>query len=126
MILTLNARSKTLDEMAEAARFYYEDTVSYDPAAADKFMKSEALEPLTLLAQRMDALSEFTVAGLETVFLSVMEETGLKLGKIAQPVRVALTGKTASPGLFEIMEILGKNQVIARLKQSIRYIIDKS
>jgi len=126
VILTLNARSKTLDEMAEAARFYFEDTISYDPAAADKFMKSEALEPLTQLVQRMEALSEFTVAGLETVFLSVMEETGLKLGKIAQPVRVALTGKTASPGIFEIMEILGKNQVIARLKQSIRYIVDKS
>jgi len=88
-------------------------------------MKSEALEPLTLLVQRMEALSEFTVAGLETVFLSVMEETGLKLGKIAQPVRVALTGKTASPGIFEIMEILGKNQVIVRLNRSIRYIADK-
>ena len=125
VILTLNARSKTLDEMAEAARFYYEDTISYDPAAADKFMKSEALEPLTLLVQRMEALSEFTVAGLETVFLSVMEETGLKLGKIAQPVRVALTGKTASPGIFEIMEILGKNRVIVRLNRSITYIADK-
>ncbi len=126
VILTLNARSKTLDEMAEAARFYYEDTVSYDLAAADKFMKAEVLEPLTLLVQRMESLSEFSVAGLESVFLSVMEETGLKLGKIAQPVRVALTGKTASPGIFEIMEILGKNQVIARLKQSIRYIVDQS
>jgi glutamyl-tRNA synthetase len=125
VILTLNARSKTLDEMAEAARFYYEDIISYDPVAADKFMKSEALEPLTLLVQRMEALSEFTVAGLETVFLSVMEETGLKLGKIAQPVRVALTGKTASPGIFEIMEILGKNRVIVRLNRSITYIADK-
>jgi glutamyl-tRNA synthetase len=49
----------------------------------------------------------------------------LKLGKIAQPVRVALTGKTASPGIFEIMEILGKKQVLARLKQAIRYLADK-
>jgi glutamyl-tRNA synthetase len=54
-----------------------------------------------------------------------METTGLKLGKIAQPVRVALTGKTASPGIFEIMEILGKEQVLARLKQAIRYLVEK-
>jgi glutamyl-tRNA synthetase len=126
VILTLNARSKTLDEMAEAARFYYADTISYDPAAADKFMKSEALEPLTLLVQKMESAPDFTIAALEAIFLSVMETTGLKLGKIAQPVRVALTGKTASPGIFEIMEILGKDRVLARLKQAIRYLGDKS
>jgi glutamyl-tRNA synthetase len=126
VILTLNARSKTLDEMAEAARFYYADTISYDPGAADKFMKSEALEPLTLLVQKMASAPDFTIAALEAIFLSVMEATGLKLGKIAQPVRVALTGRTASPGIFEIMEILGKDRVLASLKQAIRYLGDKS
>jgi glutamyl-tRNA synthetase len=126
VIMTLNARSKTLDEMAEAARFYYENTVSYDPAAADKVMKSEVLEPLTLLVQKMETAPDFTIAALEAIFLSVMETTGLKLGKIAQPVRVALTGKTASPGIFEIMEILGKDLVLARLKQAIRYLVDKA
>jgi len=125
VILTLNARSKTLDEMAEAARFYYEDTVSYDPVAADKVMKSEAMEPLNLLIQKMETAPVFTVSTLEAIFLSIIEITGLKLGKIAQPVRVALTGKTASPGIFEIMEILGKEQVLARLKQAIRYLVDK-
>jgi glutamyl-tRNA synthetase len=125
VILTLNARSKTLDEMAEAARFYYEDTVSYEPAAAEKFMKSESLEPFTLLVQKMESAPDFTVPVLEAIFLSVMEATGLKLGKIAQPVRVALTGKTASPGIFEIMEILGKEQVLGRLKQAIRYLADR-
>ena len=51
-----------------------------------------------------------------------MEQTGLKLGKIAQPVRVALTGKTASPGIFEVIEIIGKARVISRLKQAIDFI----
>ncbi len=122
VIQTLNARSKTLDDMAEAARFYYADTVSYEPAAADKFLKPEALAPLNLLVEKMASAPDFTVATLEAVFVSVMEATGLKLGKIAQPVRVALTGKTASPGIFEIMEILGKEQVLARLKQAIHYL----
>jgi glutamyl-tRNA synthetase len=51
-----------------------------------------------------------------------MDETGLKLGKIAQPVRVALTGRTASPGIFEIIAILGKERVIPRLKKAIQFI----
>jgi glutamyl-tRNA synthetase len=54
-----------------------------------------------------------------------MDETGLKLGKIAQPVRVALTGKTASPGIFEITAILGKKRVIDRLQKAIRFIESK-
>ena len=51
-----------------------------------------------------------------------MEQTGLKMGKIAQPMRVALTGKTTSPGIFEIVEILGKERVVSRLKKAIGYI----
>jgi glutamyl-tRNA synthetase len=51
-----------------------------------------------------------------------MDETGLKLGKIAQPVRVALTGKTASPGIFEIVTILGPDRVIPRLEKAISFI----
>jgi glutamyl-tRNA synthetase len=51
-----------------------------------------------------------------------METTGLKLGKIAQPVRVALTGKTVSPGIFEIIEVLGKDRSIARIENAIKFI----
>jgi glutamyl-tRNA synthetase len=54
-----------------------------------------------------------------------MDQTGLKLGKIAQPVRVALTGKTASPGIFEVTAILGKDKVISRLQKAIGYIEDR-
>ena len=68
----------------------------------------------------------FSEKNLESAFKAVMEETGLKLGKIAQPVRVALTGRTASPGIFEITSILGKERVIARLQKAIRFIENKS
>ncbi len=122
VILTLNARSKTLIEMADQARFYYVETVEYDPAAAEKNLKPESLDPLRLLIQHLESLTDFTIAGLEKIFLTVMEATGLKLGKIAQPVRVALTGKTASPGIFEIIEILGKGAVVRRLQQAVDYI----
>ena len=54
-----------------------------------------------------------------------MDQTGLKLGKIAQPLRVALTGKTASPGIFEIIAILGRDRVLPRLKKAIQFIDEK-
>ncbi len=124
-IRTLNARSKTLKDMADDAGFYFIDTVSYDEKAAKKFFKPASLEPLVLLLEQLEALDEFKETDLENAFKAVMEKTGLKLGKIAQPVRLALTGKTASPGIFEIIEIIGKNRVLARIKDAIKFIGDR-
>ena len=67
-------------------------------------------------------MDSFTKEGIEDAFKKVMETTGLKLGKIAQPVRVALTGKTASPGIFEILEVLGKDKSVYRLEKAINHI----
>jgi glutamyl-tRNA synthetase len=77
---------------------------------------------LKLLTEKLGALTGYTQENLEDAFKKVMDQTGLKLGKIAQPVRVALTGKTASPGIFEIISILGPERVIPRLEKAIRYI----
>jgi glutamyl-tRNA synthetase len=122
VIETLQPRSKTLKDMAEAALFYYRSDIVYDEKAAKKFFKAAALEPLMLLTAKLESLESFSQSGLEDVFKAVMDETGLKLGKIAQPVRVALTGKTASPGIFEIIAILGKDRVLPRLRKAIQYI----
>jgi len=108
--------------MARDALFYLQDAVEFEAAAARKFLKAEAREPLVLLMAELKNLSEFTEAGLEDAFKAVMEKTGLKLGKIAQPVRVALTGRTASPGIFEITEIIGKDRVLSRLQAAVDYI----
>jgi glutamyl-tRNA synthetase len=126
VIKTLNIRSKTLKNMAEDALFYFAEDVSYDEKAAKKFLKPTALEPIQLLIAELESLDHFDEAKLEQAFKSVMEKTGLKLGKIAQPVRVALTGRTASPGIFEIIEIIGKDKVISRLKKAIRFIEERS
>jgi glutamyl-tRNA synthetase len=122
VIETLAPRSKTLKEMAQAALFFYLEEVSFEENAARKFLKPAALAPLALLTEKLKALTTYTQENLEDVFKDVMEETGLKLGKIAQPVRVALTGKTASPGIFEIIAILGPERVIPRLEKALRYI----
>jgi len=125
VIETLQPRSKTLADMAEAALFYYQSDINYDEKAAKKVLKAAAREPLKMLTEKLETLENYTHSDLEDVFKAVMDRTGLKLGKIAQPVRVALTGKTASPGIFEIIGILGKERVIPRLKRAIRFIEDK-
>ncbi|CAB1079298.1 Glutamyl-tRNA synthetase (EC [Olavius algarvensis Delta 1 endosymbiont] len=125
VIETLQPRSKTLADMADAAMFYYLEDIEFEEKAARKFLKSAALEPLQLLAAKLKAATDYSQENLEDVFKSVMDETGLKLGKIAQPVRVALTGKTASPGIFEIIAILGPERVIPRLGKAIRFIEDR-
>ena len=125
VIETLQPRSKTLEDMAEAALFYYQSDIDYDEKAAKKFLKAAALEPLNMVTAKLESLENYTQSDLEDVFKAVMDETGLKLGKIAQPVRVALTGRTASPGIFEIIAILGKERVIPRLKKAIRFIETK-
>jgi len=122
IITTLNTRSKTLIEMAESASFYYVDQLEYDEKAVKKFLKTDILEPIAMLTEKLENSKDLTQQTQETIFREVLETTGIKFGKIAQPVRVALTGKTASPGIFEMIEILGKARVISRLKHAIKLI----
>ncbi|MFO7715533.1 glutamate--tRNA ligase [Desulfosarcina sp.] len=123
VIGSLHTRSKTLVEMTEGAHFYYrEDVRPYDEKAAQKFLKPEAARVLSLLAEQLNALEDLAEKSQEEAFKKVMEDTGLGFGKIAQPVRVALTGNTVSPGIFEIIAVLGKARVMARLKAAVEYI----
>jgi glutamyl-tRNA synthetase len=122
VVETLQPRAKTLDDMAEQALFYFADAITYDAAAAGKFLTPERRDTLVRLYEKLEALASFDESSLEAVFHAVMAETGLKLGKIAQPTRVALTGRTASPGIFEIIQIMGKDKVLSRMRSAIGYI----
>ncbi len=126
VIMTLKNRSKTFVEMAEGARFYFEDEISYDEKAAKKFLKPGILGPLKDITARLENAESFDQHILEPIFQQVMDEHGLKLGKIAQPMRVALTGKTVSPGIFEMICVLGREQVLKRLGRAIEYIENKA
>jgi len=121
-VRTLQARSRTLVEMADAMRFYMVDEIEFDPDAAAKFLTGEIREAFEGLISDLHELDHFDEKTLEPVFRKIAEDSGMKLGKIAQPVRVALTGETKSPGLFEIMEVLGKQTVLERLQKGLTYI----
>ena len=126
IIQTLQPRAKTLRDMAQQALFYLQDSIEYEEKAAAKFLKPNALEPLQCLAAELEGLEVFTESALEQAFAAVMDQTGLKLGKIAQPVRVALTGRTYSPGIFEIVAIIGKEKVLQRLREAVKFIREKN
>lgn len=108
--------------MADGVLFYFQEEIVYEAKAAQKFLKPAIREPLGLLIEQMEGQEEFTDQSVEAAFVQTMEKSGLKLGKIAQPVRVALTGKTVSPGIFEIIRVLGKEATLNRLKQATDYI----
>ena len=123
VIGSLHTRSKTLVEMADGAHFYYREEVRpYDDKAAKKFLKPESAKVLALLAEQLVELDNLAEKTQEGAFKRVMDETGLGFGKIAQPVRVALTGTTVSPGIFEVIEVLGKDRVLARLRAAVKFI----
>lgn len=122
VIETLQPRAKTLVEMAEAAAFYYADEVLFDEAAIAKTFTAGNKPVLENARARIAAAMDLTKATQEAFFKAMLDETGLKFGKIAEPLRVALTGKTASPGIFEIIEILGKDTVLKRLDRAIAMI----
>ena len=126
VIKTLQPRSKTLVEMADAAAFYYKEDIVFDEKAANKFLKPEIVEMLEKSASYIQALDEYTEKKLEDVFKRIIEETGLKFGKIAQPLRVAVTGTTVSPGIFEMLIALGKKKTIDRIRKAVAYIQNKT
>jgi glutamyl-tRNA synthetase len=119
VVKTLQERAKTLVEMAEGARFYFEAPDTYDEAAAAKFLNEEKRAVLELLIKHLGALTNFTLENVESAFKSLMEESGLKLGKIGPTVRVALTGGTVSPSIYDVVSVLGQDNVLARLKKAL-------
>jgi glutamyl-tRNA synthetase len=122
IIPTLQPRSKTLLEMADQAHFYYRETIELDEKASKKFLKGNIYEPLKELKSKLEELDDFTEQPLESLFQELLERFQIKLGKIAQPVRVALTGTSVSPGIFEVIEVLGKQRVLQRLEAAIAFI----
>ncbi len=118
----LQPRAKTLVEMADMARLFLVgvDALAYDEKAVAEQLKPEARELLKELLPVYEAAADYSDhKALETATQAFLDERGLKFKAVAQPLRVALTGKTASPGLFETMCVLGKAESLARIKRAL-------
>ncbi len=119
MVATLQPRAKTLVELVDTARFYLTNDIAMDPKARAKFLTPNIQPVLSILRERLAELQTWELTAIQGAFEKVMGESHLALGKIAQPVRVSLTGGTASPGIFEVMEVLGRDCTLSRLDQAL-------
>jgi glutamyl-tRNA synthetase len=109
-------RSRTLEEMAKSSLYFFPADIQYDPKASAKFLTSARLPLLKELVSLVSAQQDFGNKALEESIVALAARLGIKLGEVAQPLRVALTGGTVSPGIFEVMEIMGRELVLKRLE----------
>jgi glutamyl-tRNA synthetase len=116
MLDTLRERGKTLRELVEVGRFYFERPRQYDPKAATKLFGADGLQRLDALIARLGAAPSFEAPALEALFRESAAAMGLKLVDLAQLGRLAVTGGTASPPLFEVLALLGREETLARLR----------
>ena len=119
MAATLQERAKTLVDLLDQAAYYFSDDVEIDPAAAAKHLAKANPQALRDLRDALAALEDWSLATIEAAFKWTLERHALALGKLAQPVRVALTGGTVSPGIYEVAEIIGRDRCLARLDHAL-------
>jgi glutamyl-tRNA synthetase len=117
-IPTIRERARTLVEAAEALDFYLREEPVLEAPARDKFLTPAAAPLLDKLAAALEGLERFEAAAIEAAVSALLAAEGLPLKAIAQPARVAVTGRTASPGLFEVLAVLGKDASLARLRRA--------
>lgn len=118
LVMLFRERAKTLIELAEPARYMLTDNFPYDSEAVQKFLTPEKIVLLRGLAEALAHVESFTAAELERAARAYLESQGKALKDIAQACRVALTGRTAGAGLFETMELIGRERVLARLRRA--------
>jgi glutamyl-tRNA synthetase len=114
-IPSLKPRAKTLNDIAEGAEFLFKNCpLDFDDKAV-ALLDESARELLGKTADALDAVQSWTVEAIDEAIRRVAEEAGLGLGKVAQPLRAALTGRTVSPGIFDVLFLLGKGRSLERL-----------
>ncbi|MDO9016171.1 MAG: glutamate--tRNA ligase [Deltaproteobacteria bacterium] len=113
---TVKTRSARLIDAAEAMAFYFRDEITLDPAAVEKFLTPEAKANLRAMADVLTGVADFSDAGIGAAIEAWLAERGFDIKTVAQPARVALTGRTASPGLYEVIAVLGREVSVRRLR----------
>jgi glutamyl-tRNA synthetase len=118
----LRVRARTIDDIVRQARPYFVDDIEYDPDAVAKAWKDGAAtsDLLTATGERLAALPEWTAAPMEEALRAFAEERGTTAGKIFTPLRLALTGLSVSPGIFDVLLTLGRERSLARIAAGAR------
>jgi len=115
-------RARTLVEMAEISQFFYRDFDAYDAQAAKKHLRPVALEPLQKMREALATLEPWTPEACHQAVKDVSEALELNMGKVAQPLRVAVVGRAASPGIDVTLHLVGREACLRRIDKALDYI----
>jgi glutamyl-tRNA synthetase len=118
----MQERAKTLKEMAANSRYFFEDVQKYDEKAAKKNLTAESVAALRLSGEKLSELEQWNATSIHATVAEVASELGVGLGKVAQPLRVAITGSAASPPIDVTLEVLGQEATLRRIERAIGYI----
>ena len=122
LIAVQGERVKTLKEMVEISRYFYEDFQEFEESAAKKHLRPVAAEPLQAVQQHLAALTEWTAEAVHQAINSAAESLGLGMGKVGMPLRVAVTGGGNSPSLDQTLALIGKDRCLARIDMALDFI----
>ncbi|MGI6604831.1 MAG: glutamate--tRNA ligase [Firmicutes bacterium] len=122
-VLLTRDRAKTLEELADAVSYFFKDGFDYDEKGVQKhFSDPAAADRLCQARARLEALADFTYESIESEYRQLAEELGIKAAQLIHPTRLALSGRTIGPGLFELMALLGREKCLKRLERAIDFI----
>ncbi|HKX55638.1 MAG TPA: glutamate--tRNA ligase, partial [Xanthomonadales bacterium] len=115
-------RVKTLKEMAQASAVFYQDFAEFDADAAKKHLRLVAAEPLQAIRACLELVNEWQPETLDAAVRQTAETLGVNMGKVAQPLRVALTGTSVSPAIDKTLWLAGKQRSLERIDQALEFI----
>ena len=122
VVREMACRAQTLQELAAQSAFFWQDFEAYDEKSARQHLKPEAAQPLACLRERLAALPAWEPAALHETVQTVATELELKMGKVAQPLRVAVVGRAASPGIDVTLALTGREAVLRRLDRALAHL----
>ena len=122
VVSLLKDRSKRITDLATVSAYFFVDPADYEAKAVKKHFKRETIQVLDTLIGKFESIPSFDRDSIETVFREYVEESGMSAGKLIHPTRLAVSGISYGPGLFELLETLGKETVIRRMKLAIEWI----
>ncbi|MBB1269892.1 glutamate--tRNA ligase [Shewanella sp. SR44-3] len=125
IVTALSERAKTLKELAESSRYFFEDFTDFDEAQAKKHLRGVALEPLTLIKAKLAALTEWSVSAIHQAIEDTATELEVGMGKVGMPLRVAVTGAGQSPALDLTLFLIGKDRSEQRISKAIDFVADR-
>ncbi len=126
VLAAVRERARTLVELADISNYFYDDAFEYEEKGVKKhFSRENAADQIRRVAEELERLEPYDKDSTEALYRTLSDELGISTGRLIHPTRLAITGRTAGPGLFEIMDLLGRKQTVERLRKAADF-IDKN